>query len=188
LLQPVVAVDDAAIEIVQIRSGEAAAVQRHERAQFGRKHRDDIENHPLGLVSGLAEGFENLQALRVFNALLEARIDFHFLAELIGEFVHVNAAEKFLDGFRAHLGDKLAGVFLRELAIFLFLKDLTLLEDGDFVRINDYERFEIEDALEIAHGDIEQIADAAGQALEEPDVRAGRSQLNVAEAFAADFG
>src|SRR5262249_43179203 len=35
---------------------------------------------------------------------------------------------------------------------------------------------------------IEQVADAAGQALEEPDVRAGRSQLNMAEPFAADFG
>src|SRR5256884_3628357 len=47
---------------------------------------------------------------------------------------------------------------------------------------------EKKNALEIAHGDIEQIADAAGQALEEPHVRTGRSQFDMAEAFAADLG
>ena len=119
---------------------------------------------------------------------MQRRIRLHFFAELFGKLVDFDAAEKFFNGFRAHLGDELAGIFLHELAIFLFLKDLTLLEDGDFVGVDDNEGFEIEDALEIAHGDIEQIADAAGQALEEPDVRAGRSQFDMAEAFAADFG
>ena len=47
------------------------------------------------------------------------------------------------------------------------------------------ERLEVEDVLEIAHGDVEQVADAARQALEEPHVRAGRSQLDVAQALAA---
>src|SRR6202040_771244 len=51
LLQPVVAVDDAAIEVVEIGSGKAAAVQRHERAQLRRKNRDDVQNHPLWLVA-----------------------------------------------------------------------------------------------------------------------------------------
>jgi len=81
---------------------------------------------------------------------------FIFFAKLFGELVDFDAAEKFLDGFRTHLGDELTGIFLHELAIFLFLKDLALLEDGDFVRVDDNEGFEIEDALEIAHGDIEQ--------------------------------
>ena len=39
-LQTVVAVDDAAVEIVQIRRREAAAVERNERAQIRRDHRD----------------------------------------------------------------------------------------------------------------------------------------------------
>ena len=50
LLQPVVAVDDAAIEVVQVGSGEAAAVQRHQRAQLRRNHRQHVEDHPLRLV------------------------------------------------------------------------------------------------------------------------------------------
>ena len=50
-LQAVVAVDHAAIEIVQIRRREAAAVERHQRAQLGRDDRDDLEDHPFGLVA-----------------------------------------------------------------------------------------------------------------------------------------
>ena len=50
-LQAVVAVDDAAVEIVQIRGREAAAVERNERAQIRRDHRDHVEHHPLGLVA-----------------------------------------------------------------------------------------------------------------------------------------
>jgi hypothetical protein len=46
-LQAVVAVDDAAIEIVQIRRREAAAIERHQRTQFRRDHRHDREDHPF---------------------------------------------------------------------------------------------------------------------------------------------
>ena len=54
-LQAVVAVDDAAVEVVEVGRGEAAAVERHQRAQLGRDHRDDGQHHPLGAVAGLAE-------------------------------------------------------------------------------------------------------------------------------------
>src|SRR5271157_4579267 len=187
LLQPVVAVDDAAIEVVEIGGGEAAAIERHKRTQFGREDGDDIENHPLGLVAALAEGFENLEALGVLDALLERRIGLHFLAEFVREFLDFDAAQKFLDGFRAHLGDELARKFGGELAEFFLLKDLALLEDGHFAGVHDNERLEVENALEIAHGNVQEIANAAGKALEEPDVGAGRSQLNVAEAFTTDL-
>src|SRR5262249_31046432 len=46
-LQTVVAVDDAAIEIIEIRGRKAAAIQRHQRAQLGRDDRDDLEDHPF---------------------------------------------------------------------------------------------------------------------------------------------
>ena len=52
----------------------------------------------------------------------------------------------------------------------------------------DHVRLEVEDALEVAQGDVEQVSDARRQALEEPDVRDGRGQLDVAHALAADFG
>src|SRR5712692_2540819 len=187
LLQTVVAVDDAAIEVVQVGSGEAAAVQGHQRAQLRRKNRNHVEDHPLRLIAALAEGFENLETLGELDALLERRIRLHLFAELFGQLVYFDAAEKLLDGFRTHLGGELARVFLLQLAIFVFEQDFPFAEDGDFAGIHNDESLEIKNALEIAHGNVQQIADAAGQALEEPHVRAGRSQLDVAEALAADL-
>ena len=54
VLQTVVAVDDAAIEIVEIGGREAAALERHERTQVRRDDRQHFEDHPLrtGLGSG----------------------------------------------------------------------------------------------------------------------------------------
>ena len=62
-LQTIVAVDDAAIEIVEVGGGEAAAVERHERAQLRRNDRNHGQDHPLGLVAGLDEGLDHLQPL-----------------------------------------------------------------------------------------------------------------------------
>src|SRR5205085_6603129 len=62
-LQTVVAVDDATIEIVEIAGREAAAVERDERAEIRREHRDDREHHPVGAVAALAERLRDLQAL-----------------------------------------------------------------------------------------------------------------------------
>ena len=52
-LQTVVAVDDAAIEIVEVGRREAAAIERHQRTQVRRNHRHLREDHPLRLVAGL---------------------------------------------------------------------------------------------------------------------------------------
>src|SRR6202030_2933387 len=62
-----------------------------------------------------------------------------------------------------------------------------LTQNGDLARIYDDERFEVQNAFEVAHGNVQQVADAAGQALEEPHVRAGRSQLDVAKALAPNL-
>ena len=63
LLEPVVPVDDAAIEIVQVGGREAAAVQRHEGTQLRRDDGDDVENHPVGPVARAAERIAHLEAL-----------------------------------------------------------------------------------------------------------------------------
>src|SRR5271168_1467520 len=181
LFQPVVAVDDAAIEVIQVGSGEASAVQRHKRAQFRRKNRDHVQNHPLRLVAALAESLKNLQALGKFDPLLQRRISLHLFAKFVGELFHFHAAEQFLDGFGAHLGGELAGIFLLQFAVLVFEQHFALAKNGDFAGIDDDERLKVKDALKIAHGNVQQVADAAGQTLEEPHMRAGRSQLDVPE-------
>ena len=188
LLEAVVAVDDAAIEVVQVGRGEAAAVQRHERAKLGRDHGDHVEDHPLRQVVGLAEGLDDLEALGVLELLLERGLGLHALAEFDGELGDIDALEEFLDGFGAHHGLEAGGaVLLVELAeACLVLDDLALL-DGRVAWIDDNVGLEVEDSFELTQADVEQVADAAGQALEEPDVRAGAGELDVAEALAADF-
>ena len=62
-LEPVVAVDHAAVEVVEVRGGEAAAVELDHRAQLRRDHRDGLEDHVLGLVVGVDERRHDLQAL-----------------------------------------------------------------------------------------------------------------------------
>ena len=69
----------------------------------------------------------------------------------------------------------------------LVLDDLALA-DGRVAGIDDDVALEIEHALEVAQRDVEQVADTRRQSLEEPHVRAGRSQLDVAQALTADLG
>ena len=188
LLEAVVAVDDAAIEIVEIRRREAATIQRHERAKLGRDHGDHVEDHPLRLVVGLAEGLDDLETLGVLELLLQRSLGLHALAEFDGELLDLDALEQLLDGLGAHHGLEAGGAVLGiELAeAVLVLDDLALL-DRSVAWIDDDVGLEVEDGLEFTQRDVEQVADARGQALEEPDVRAGRGELDVAEALAANL-
>src|SRR5687768_5181215 len=60
-----------------------------------------------------------------------------------------------------------------------------LLLDAVDLGVEDHVLLEIEDLLEVAQGHVEELADAAGQPLEEPHVRHGGGELDVAHALAA---
>ena len=68
-LQAVVAVDDPAVEVVEVGGGEAATVELHHRAQLGRDHRHRVEDHGARVVGPTAvgvaavEGRDDLQPL-----------------------------------------------------------------------------------------------------------------------------
>ena len=55
LLEPVVAVDDPAVEVVEVAGGEITAIEEHERPEIGRDDRIALEDHPLGPVVGVTE-------------------------------------------------------------------------------------------------------------------------------------
>src|SRR5690606_3369757 len=59
----VVAVDDAAVQVVQVTGREAATVELHHRTQLRRDHRDDIQHHGGRAHAGLQEGADDLQTL-----------------------------------------------------------------------------------------------------------------------------
>ena len=188
LLQPVVAVDDATVEVVQIRRGEAAAIEWNQRTQLRRNDRDHVEDHPLRLVAALAEGLDDLQALGILQPLLHRSLGAHLLAQLGRHGFDFNPLQQFLDCLGAHHGLEAAGAeLLIEFAELGFVLDDLALFHRSFAGFDHDVGLEVEHGLKLAQRDVEDVPDAAGQSLEEPHVRAGRSQLDVAQALAADL-
>ncbi len=196
LLQAVVAVDDAAIEIVQVRRRETAAVERNEGAQVRRNHRDDVQDHPFRLVAHVAvvarvaERVDDLEALQLLLLLVLARLDDHLRAELVGDLVDVEPAEQVADRGGADVGEERGIALVLRLGaqreVLLFVEELVGVDfliaglDDDVVRI-------VDDLLEIAQREVEEVAHRAGQRLEEPDMGDGNGELDVPHAVATDL-
>ena len=73
------------------------------------------------------------------------------------------------------------------LDVALLGQELAALQAG-LLRVDDDVRLAVEDLLEVLQRDVEQVADARRQRLQEPDVRDRRGQVDVAEALAAHLG
>ena len=186
LLQPVVPVDDPAVEVVQVGSGEAPSVERHQGAELRGNHRDDVEDHPLRLVPGFPEGFEHFQALGILDPFLLRGVDFHFFAQLFRQRFDLNALQQLFDGLGPHAGAEFSRMLLLELSVALFGQELLFFQ-GRVSGVDDDEGFEVEDSFEVAERNVQEVADAAGQALEEPHVGARRGEFNVPQPLAADL-
>src|SRR5258707_990160 len=271
-LEPVVPVDDAPVQVVQVRGGEPAAVQLHHRPQVRRDHRDAIEHHAERAVGGVQERRDDLQPLeRPRLALALARPDRLAQAGRLG--LKVEAADPLLDGLGAHaaaevpaepvphvaveqlvapevldlqgpepfpdllnpvdlplspipdllalalgaLPDLPPGVALgasglelgqvllqlglpgRDVDVAALLDLVLLIRDLRLKRrqvtaarlnihVRDHVRGEVDDLLQILGRQVEQVAEPAGHALEVPDVRYRRGQLDVAHPLAPDLG
>src|SRR5215475_4617383 len=183
-LQAVVAVDDAAIEIVQIGGGEAAAVERHERPQIRRDHRHLRQDHPFRLVAGLLERLDDLEPLGDL-LLLDVGIGGRDLRPQVGlHLVEIERLEHLADGLRADRGgEAVAAELLLRLEILVLAQQLVLLERGQS-RLQHHVALEIQDALERLERHVEQEPDARGQRLEEPDVGDRRGELDVPHSLA----
>ncbi len=100
-LEPVVAVDDAAIEVVEVGGREAAAVELDHRPEVRRDHRQDGQDHPVGPRAGATERLDEAEPLdRLLAALAGARPDLD--VEAPGELLEVHPADDLADRFGAH--------------------------------------------------------------------------------------
>ena len=187
-LEAVVAVDDAAVEVVEVGGGEPAAVERHQRPQLRRDHRHHGQDHPLGTVLRLDERLDHLQALAELLGLeLGGRLG-DLLAQLVAQLRQVHARKQLADGLRADAGrEAVLAVLLDRLVVGLFRQQLLLLERRR-AGLGDDVVLEVEHALEVLERHVEQQADAGRQRLQEPDVGDGRGELDVAHALAAHLG
>ena len=111
-LQAVVAVDDAAVEVVEVGGREAAAVERHQRPQVRRDHRNDLHDHPLRLVAGLDERLDQLEPL---GELLRLELGGRFRdldAQVGRHLLKIERLEHLADRFRADHGGEAVGAEL----------------------------------------------------------------------------
>ena len=188
VLQPVVAVDDAAIEIVEIGGGKAAAFQRHQRAQVRRDDRQHREDHPFRTALGGLQTLEQLDALGDLLADLLALGFGHGRLQVVDLLAEVHFRQRIAHGFGAHLGEERVGaVGFPGFAIFVLAQKLVLLERRR-AGVDDHVVFVVNHPLEIAGGHVEHQADAGGHAFEEPDMADRHGQLDVPHALAADAG
>ena len=204
-LEPVVADDHPAVEVVQVRSGKTAPVKRHQRAQLGRDHGDHLHDHPLGQVlpvfHGLPEGFHHLQALEGLRLPLLGSFGMGLVAEVIGELFQVQAGEQVDQALGPHLGDELVRIAFfqvlvlrrqgfQDVQVFLFCEEVHLLQLlpvgalGD-TRLNDHIPLVVDDHVELLGGKPQQVSDLVGQGTEVPDMSHGDHQVDVPHAVAA---
>src|SRR6266849_2624597 len=183
-LQPVVPVDDPAIQVVQIRRGEPAPVEGHQRTELRWDDRHDLEDHPVRLVAGLQERLDHLEALHDLLPLLDGGLAEHLGPEVARQRVEVHVAQELTDRLRAHADlQGFGAVLFLELAR-LVDRHQVLLLDALEAGIEDDVLLEIEDLLQLAQRHVQELADPARQPLEEPDVGDRRRQLDVAHSLA----
>ena len=105
--QTIVPVDNPAVQIVQIRRGEPAAVQRHQRAQFRWDNRHDVENHPFRSRVRFDKRFNQLQPLDVFFSLGFRPSFLQVNANGFKFFFKLQRPQHVLDRLRANLGGEI---------------------------------------------------------------------------------
>ena len=226
-LQPVVAVDHPPVQVVQVRGGETAALERHQRPQIRRQHRDHLEDHPFRPVAGADEGLDHVEPLAVLAPLgLRAGLSHvhpqldrqpleptHLLlpehplhqgfARLLGQrgmlhLVHQPAllvlghglgqvGEQFVNRLGADTDLELARKLLEAVPVLLLVEQRA---DGQLIGtgVHDHVRFEIENALQLLEGHVENGADLRRQTLQKPDMGDRRGQLDMPQPLTTNLG
>ena len=123
-LEPVVAVDDAAIQVVQVAGGEPPAVELHHGAQFRGQDGHHGKDHVLdagalavaavGAIAALPEGLHHPQPLDSLLAAL-AGGGLHIVDQLVAQSLQVHCPQDGQDGLRAHAGLEDSGVLVLQL-------------------------------------------------------------------------
>ena len=186
IFQTVVAVDDSAVEVVQVGGCETAAFQGNERTQIRRNHRKDFENHPFRTGVASLETFHKTQSLGKFLAdcfiLRSGQFDF----ELLTERFKFDLRKQGTDCGRTHIRLERILILFARLTVVHLIEGLAESQRG-VARIGDNPVFIIDDAFKRAGRHVEHETDTARHALEEPDMGNGNCELDVSHAFTADL-
>ena len=124
-LQTVVAVDNPAIQIVQVRSCKPAAVQRNQRTQFRRNNRQNIQNHPFRFGVGINECLNDLQSLNQFLSLRFGSGIFQFLTNSLAFGFQINRGQNLFQSFGTDTGaERIFAILVNGFLILFFTQKL----------------------------------------------------------------
>jgi hypothetical protein len=156
-----------------------------QRPEVRRNDRDDVENHPLRVVSGLAERIENLQALGELLPLRLAGRLLHLDPKLLRFLFDVDLAQDAADRLGADaVSEGVRAELLLELHDAVVRQELTSSKRR-LLGVDHDVLLEVEHALEVLQGQLDQVPDAARKRLQEPDVRHWSGERDVAHSLAA---
>ena len=183
LLETVVAADDMTVELVEVGAGKASAVELDHGTDIRGEHRDNVEDHPFELVSGLAEGFDDLKALDYARLLLARRV-LELLLERFGELVDIDSGKQLLYRLGAHADAELVFVHLAVFLILLFAQHHSLFK-GSRAGVENDVLGEIQHLLKLLRRNVEHESHARGGRLEVPDMRHRSGKLDMSHPLAA---
>ena len=186
-LQPVVPIDDAPVQVVEIRSGEPAAFQGHERPQVGRDDRQHFHDHPFGPVAvgvrsiGIPESLDHFQPLQ--RVVLPLYRGFHPYPgpQFEGQLFDVDLGKQAAEGAGAHVRLEFMPRLLEIHEGFL-VDDLALLVLG-VSRVQHDVALVVNHSFQVPDRKVQQVADPAGRRFEIPDMAYRNGQLDVPEPF-----
>ena len=185
-LEAVVAVDHPAIQVIQVGGGKAATIQLNHGANIRGDDGQHVHNHPAGLVAGLPEGFNHLQALDNAQLLLGGS-GFQLGTQLLRELIQVNLLQQLLDSLGTHAGLKVVLILFPHIPVFLFGQHLVHAQRR-IAGVGDDIGGKVQNLFQHLGADVQNQTHPGGNALEVPDVAARSSQLNVTHALPAHLG
>ncbi len=161
-LQTVITVNNAAIQIVQIRGRKTAAIQRYQRTQIRWQNRQNLQDHPLWLVARICQRFDQLQALRQFFDFCLGVRRGNLFTQTLDFLMHIQLDEQVHDRLGTHFRGEVITELFHGLEVLLIAKQLPLVQ-GSHPGVGNNVRFEVENPLDVTQGHVQQQADAAWQ-------------------------
>ena len=170
VLQPVVAVDNAAVEVVKVGRGKPATLERNQGTQIRRNYWQHGQYHPLRTALGLKEALVNFDTLGQFLAnLLAARLG-HGELQLINARIEIDGSQGVVNPFSANLRHEgFRPVGLLGIAKLHFREELVFFQRR-VAGIHHEIILVVNHPLKVSRSDIHHQSNAGGHALEKPDM------------------
>jgi hypothetical protein len=184
--QAIVAVDDPAVQFVEVVRRKSASLQLNKGPKVRGNHRDAGHNHVRGLSAIVDESRDNVQLLDCLCTVL-TRLALDSDKEIVAHFVQVKVLEEFEERLGTLPDDELLTLDLAIPELFISHKLFTH-EPLGIAWVQDKPAAEIDDLLDSLAGHLEEKRDVVDSVAEVPDMCDRSVEFNVSHTLAANVG